>query len=417
MPLIEYKAKGMDGKVVEGRLRAHDEGAARVKLSRKGLEVQSISFLSENTKAPTEESKTASTATSFLSGFFKPVSTKQLREITSQLALLLETGTPLSQSLEALSEQADSDNVADFLAEIHHSVSGGATLTQALSEHPRVFGTFYISAVKAGEASGKLTDVFRRLEIDMAKREVMLGKLRGALIYPMVLLVLASCAVIFLVTVVLPKFSEMFLSSGVSMPGPTQFLMDSVEFGGTYWYAVIPGLVLPPILFVMFCQSARGKPLYDRAVFSIPVVGGMTRTVQCSAFMRILSTLLGSGVPLLESLGVAQEACTNLEFRKAVKEMELGVLRGESFSHNLSKSDLFSPSLKQMIATGEKTGSLAKVMSKLADYLDDQAQSKMQKMTTLFEPLIIIVMGGLVGFIVVSLVMALFKMNTVVNSG
>ena len=417
MPRLAYRAKDLSGKAVEGSVRARDERQARLTLSERGLEVLSLeSAAGAKPERRAEAGRPEAPASTGMT-LFKPVSTRQLRSMTAQLALMLETGTPLAQSLTALSEQMADEPLGGLLGEVHQAVTGGSTLSEALGAHPRVFGQFYVSAVRAGETSGKLTEVFARLELSMGKREELLSRLRAALTYPIILTVMATLAVIFLVSFVLPKFRTVFASSGAELPLPTRGLLAGTGLLQEYWYLAIPLFLGPPIALLLYFSSRPGRPAWDRLALRLPVLGPLTHTVQTASLLRILGTLLGSGVPLVESLKVAVDSCTNVYFRQAVQRMSSGVLQGERLSANFSRSDLFSPPVKQMISTGEKSGRLAYVMNRMSDYLDDLARAQMQKLSALFEPAVIVVMGVIIGYIAVSLMLPLFRMSSVIGQG
>jgi type II secretory pathway component PulF len=415
MARFAYKARTRAGEVVSGREQAADRRELRTRLSRSDLDLIQAQELSERGTRDAEEARRAPGG--LLDRLFPPVRASQIRALTSQLALMLETGTPLSESLHALAEQADNERLAEVLAEVHQSLSGGYALSDALSLHPRVFGTFYVSAVKAGESSGNLTGVFQRIEADMAKREEMVSRLRAALTYPIILSVLATGAIIFLVSYVLPKFSAIFEASGARLPLPTRILITTTDLAQHYWYAWLLLLAALVAGVWYFLRGGGGKATLDRLVLALPLVGGLTRTVQAAVLLRTLSTLLGSGVSLVESLEVARGAVSHTRFKEVVSDILSGVLRGESFSGTFAKSDLFTPAVKQMVATGEKTGRMALVMGKMSDHLDNAAQKSVQKLSAIFEPLVIILMGVVIGFIAISLMLPLFRMSAVMKHG
>ena len=416
MTRMAYRARTIGGETVEGRTAAGDERELRLKLSEKGLELLASQEIPGKRARARKEPAGAKWALPQV-GFFKPVKSSQLRAMTSQLALMLETGTPLAESLGALAEQMEGEALGDVLTEVHGTVSGGSNLSEALGLHPRVFGTFYVSAVRAGETAGNLTEVFKRLETDMAKREDLVSRLRAALTYPAILTLIATGAVVFLVSFVLPKFALIFQNAGARLPLPTRILLGVTATFQSYWYLCIAAVLAPPVAAWFFFRTPDGKRILDNLLLRLPVVGSLVKTVQCSVLLRTLSTLLGSGVPLMESLEVAERGCSNTRFKETVSDIASGVLRGEGFSSNFSRSDLFSPSIKQMVATGERTGRMALVMGKLSEYQDEMAQKQVQRLSALFEPMIIVVMGGIIGFIAISLMLPLFRMSSVISRG
>lgn len=342
---------------------------------------------------------------------FRPVGTKKLAELTGQLALMLRTGTPLIESIEALRTQTQDERLLNILDSIKGEISGGSTLAKALSAHPRVFDGFYVNAIEAGEASGLLADVFTRLEVFLRKRVEIRSNIVTALIYPAIIGVIATLAVTFVIIFVLPKFIRIFEKAGVALPVPTRMLLAFSGFAADYWYILLAAVVaLPPALF-FFLKSARGSRIFDFLLLRLPLVGSLTQMIESSLLLRTLGTLLGSGVGLMGALLVARNASRNSFFRDFVDDVSLGVTRGGALTIGFEKSDLMAPSVKAMVATGERTGSLALVMNEVADYLDIEADRRMKRLSALVEPLMIIIMGVVVGFIAISILMPLFQLS------
>ena len=352
---------------------------------------------------------------SFSDKFLKPVKGRDLLSITGQLALMLETGTTLVESLHALTDQAEAERLGEILTEVELQVSGGMTLAYGLAEHPAVFDNFYVSTVASGESSGMLPGAFRRIESYLKKREDLKASIQAAMMYPAVLTTLATGAVFFLVAFVLPRFTEIFESNGVLLPLPTRMLLAVSDFLQSFWYLVLIGMMSAFTGLYLYVTSKRGKPVFDRLMINLPIVGKLSAMIQSSILLRTLGTLLEAGLPILESLEVAGAACRNVHFQMLASKISLGVKQGDGLAVNFSKSDLFPSSIKQMIATGERTGNLGLVMTKVADDLDDRADHQTKKLSSLIEPLIIIVMGLVIGFIAVAMMLPLFKLSTAVK--
>lgn len=408
---LVYTARTLYGEKVEGKAHVKDEATLRLNLSEKGMEILSVSAQGEQVESKPK------TPVGERFRLFNPVRPSELRWITSQFSLMLETGTTVAESLMALSEQSEGTPISEILSDVHNSVNGGATLSAALGEHPRVYSSFYVSAVKAGEASGTLPEVFARLELHMKKREEMVSTIRAALTYPMILSTLAVGAVMFMMTFVLPKFVTVFASFGAELPLPTRMLMSLAGIFRSYWYAILLFVFGPMAGAYWYFTGTRGKPVLDRLVLNLPIVGPVVRMVQTSVILRTLGTLINAGVPLVECMSVAEDSCSNGEFKRTVREISNGIIRGEGFSRNFGASALFTPSTKQMVATGERTGSMGYVMTKVADHLDDEADKTMKLLGTLIEPLIIIVMGFIIGFIAIALLFPLFRLSSAVRGG
>ena len=403
---MAYTARTLTGEIVEGIARGRDEGEIRTSLSIKGLELLSA------TEAP--ESRMPNFA-AFSVRFKGRVKRSEIFWFTGQLALMLETGSTIVDSLEALAEQTEDAKLRRILKSVSTDLQGGSTLAMAMGAHPNAFNTFYISAIKAGETSGNLVDVFNRLEAHMTRREELLSSIRVALAYPTILTILSFGAVVFLVTFVLPKFTEIFERNGAVLPLPTRMLLTSSEIVTTYWHFILLGGVCSAICAYAYANSETGRFRIDQIVLKLPVIGVLVNSIYTSSLLRILGTLLNAGVPMTESMNVARDTCSNNLYKTAVSNIMSGVLRGESFSENFSKSPLFSPSTKQMIATGDRTGSLPLVMNKMADYLDNDSEKQMKKLSALIEPLVIICMGVVVGFIAISVLLPLFRLTSAVK--
>ena len=406
MPQMAYTARTLAGDTIEGRIRARTPQDARDALSGRGMDVIELS-----------ESASAGARAGAPRFAGRHVNTRTLAAVTGQLALMLKTGTSLVESLEALGEQADDERLASILNAVKNEVTGGSTLATSLAAHPRVFDGFYVSAIRAGEASGRLGPVFEQLEEHLQKRLELRHSIVTALIYPAIISTLAVAAVAFVVTFVLPKFVRIFEQSGVALPLPTRMLMGISQFVISYWYVLLLAAVALPTAAYFFVTSPRGGHLVDRFTLKMPIIGPMAIMIQSTLLLRTLGTLLDAGVPLLESLGVAADACKNSRFKAFVVNVTEGVMSGRDLSSNFAKSDLMSPSIKQMVATGERTGSLAFVMNSIADHLGDAAYKQLKRLSTMFEPIILIAMGVVIGFIAVSVLLPLFKLTSAARGG
>ena len=349
--------------------------------------------------------------------FLGRVSGADLRAFTGQLGLMLDTGTPLSEALDALARQTTRPRLAKALGQVHREVNGGTPLSEALDSHPAIFSDFYMATVRAGEATGTLTEVFQRLETHIYKREALLNSVRSALTYPTILVLLASSAVLFLLSFVLPKFQTIFSAHAALLPLPTRILLDTAAHFRENWYWVALSVVTLLTSARRYVTSRHGKPVVDRVVLALPVVGRLVKRIQTAVLLRMVGAMLEAGVELLDAMDVAQRACSNSRFRKLVTDVSAGILQGKSLAEGFAKSPLISPTVKQMIATGEKSGALSTVMTKMADYLDEQAEHQLKRLSTLFEPMVIIGMGAVIGYIALAVLLPLFKLSSAVRGG
>jgi len=405
MPTLTYTARTLTGELREGKIRAANEHEARNSLSSQGLEPIELATIAQPGKESTRRSASSG-------GFFKPFSLATLANFTAQLALMLRTGTALLEGLDALAKQAHSDRARKLIEDIRNRVSGGATLTDAMAAHPTVFEPFYVSSVRAGEASGKLVEVFKRIEGYLHQRLEIRTKVTTALIYPGIITTLAIAAVAFILTFVLPRFIAVFERSGVALPLPTRILMAFSYSAVTYWYLWIGGIAASIVAIYLFVKTPTGRNAIDFLMLRLPVLGPLTNSLQTAALMRSLGTLLDAGVPLVQGLEVARDSCGNGAFRRLTEELIARVVSGGDMASVIRHNPLISPSIQQMVITGEKSGALAEVMIAIANHLDDDADKQIKRLMALFEPVVLIGMGVMVGFIAVSVLLPLFRLTS-----
>jgi type II secretory pathway component PulF len=410
MPEFAYTARTLHGKVVDGKGSFKDEAAVRISLSAKGLETLKCQVTGDDVGYDTGMNRS-------LQNPFHRVTRAELRWVTGQMALMLGAGTTIAEALEALSEQLEGRKIGQVLKSVLLGVNSGSTLSTSLSEHNSIFGSFFISAVKSGENTGDLEGVFNRLEEHLKKRDQIMGRIRTALIYPTILMCIGIVAVVVMLTFVIPKFIVVFGNFGAELPLATRMLMGTADIAQSFWL---------PILVVMIAVGAGGywtfnnpvfRPQIDRALLKWPVLGNLIKSIQSAILLRTLGMLLKAGVPVVEALQVAEDACSNGQFKKTIRKITMGILQGETFTSTFVKSPLFTPSTKQMVHTGEKTGSMSMVMEKLADHLDEETDKNFTRMTALAEPLLIILMGAVIGSMAIALLSPLFQLTSVVRGG
>ncbi len=404
MPTLAYTARTLTGEMREGKIRAANEHEARNSLSAQGLEPIELSTVAQAVQDKSQ-------ANTISGGFFKPFSLATLANFTAQLALMLRTGTALLEGLDALAKQAHTDRARRLIEDIRNRVRGGATLTDAMAAHPAVFEPFYVSSVRAGEASGKLVEVFKRIEEYLQQRLEIRTRITTALIYPAIITSLAISAVAFILTFVLPRFITVFERSGVALPVPTRILMAFSYSAVTYWYLWIAGIATVVIGTYLFVKTPSGRRTVDFLMLRLPVLGPLTNSLQTAALMRSLGTLLNAGVPLVQALEVARDSCGNGAFRQLVEELIARVVSGGDMASVIRHNPLISPSIQQMVITGEKSGALAEVMTAIANHLDDDADKQIKRLMAMFEPIVLIGMGVMVGFIAVSVLLPLFRLT------
>ena len=393
MAKFKYSAIGADGSTVTGVQEALSATQARMALIGRDLEpvelAEKKSFLSfELTK--------------------KKVPRKDLMHFSRQLAVFIRAGIPMIEGLEAIGEETSNKSFQLALAEMSDSLKAGATFADAAALHPHVFPDFYLGILRSAELTGNLDVVLEQLseyiERDLEARQ----KVVGALIYPGVIMAVSVITVIVLVSYVLPKFEEFFASLNADLPLPTRILMNIGAFFGTWWWLVIIGLIAFVTAVVMFLKTERGRVLKDRTMLRVPAVGEIVEFSILERFCRILSSMVGAGVPLPEALKVTSDATNNRRYQQGLVEVHEAMLRGEGLAGPLAATGLFPGAARQMFRVGENTGTLDQQLQTAATYFDRELDYKIKRFTSLFEPAVIVGAGLIVGFVAIALVSAMY---------
>lgn len=401
MPVYEYVAKDQAGKSFKGNLEAQDKGAAMEKLHSDNLIIISVS-----------ESVRPAKKISLGKGRIK---IDDLVVFSRQLATMVDAGIPIMGSLDILSQQSESKKLKEVLDRVKNDVEIGFSLSNAFAKHTNVFSTLYISMVKAGESSGMLDEILDRLATYLEKTSALQKKIKSALVYPALVTAMALGITILLLYKVIPVFKDIFSGFGADLPIPTLILITVSDIFRKYFLALIIVLVILSFLFKKYIDTKKGRLQFDRFLLKLPVFGILFTKVAVSKFTRTLSTLVKSGVPILSSLEVVGRTCGNSVFEVAIEEVRRSVREGESIALPLEKSKAFPPMVVKMIAVGEQTGELEKMLSKVADFYDEQVDATVSGLTSLIEPLIIAFLGVVIGGIVICMFLPIFKISTIVN--
>lgn len=350
-----------------------------------------------------------------LKAFFDRVRTQDIAMITRQLGTLLRAGIPLVESLQALMEQSSSEKLARALAEVRTKVNEGTALGDALAEHPKFFPDLYVNMVRAGEAAGNLEQVVLRLADFMDGQVRLRNKVMSAMMYPLVMAVIGLAITGLLMAVVVPKVTQIFADVQQSLPWYTQLLVSVSNIISAYWWLLIALGVGGWRLFQRWRRSPEGKAKWDRLVLRLIVVGPLVRMVAISRFARTLGTMLGSGVPLLRALEIVKAILGNKVLVDVVDEARTAIREGDSIADPLARSGHFPPVVTRMIAVGERSGALESMLENVADSYEGEVDLRLSRLTQLLEPLMIVLMGGFVGFIVFAILMPILKMNEMVG--
>lgn len=344
------------------------------------------------------------------------VKTDQLVVFSRQLATMVDSGIPIAQSLDVLSEQSEDRTLSATLRKVREDIEAGMSLSEALTRHPKIFSDFFINMVRAGESSGRLDEILDRVASYLEKVAALQRKVTSSLFYPGFVAALAFGITSFLLIVIVPKFKEIFASLGGELPLATRILIQVSEFLGRY-------LVLELVVTVAFViamrlyitRSPRGRLWFDRTILKLPVVGKLLQKVAIARFARTLATLVKSGVPILNALEIVAKTAGNKVVEAAVVSARASIKEGENISGPLAHSKVFPAMVTRMIAVGEKTGELEKMLVKIADFYESEVDASVTALTSLIEPVIIAVLGVVIGSIVVALFMPIFKITTLVS--
>jgi general secretion pathway protein F len=401
MPVYKYKAINEKGKTLQGIIDAESPKAATEKLKRQGIFLSSL-----------KEVKEEKTKRFFL---LRGISISELAVTTRQFSTLISAGLPLEASLVALSEQTDDPRLKQVLTQIKDRISEGSSLTNALKEHKNIFSDLYINMVKAGEASGTLDVVLLRLADFLEKQAALYSRIKSALIYPLFMFLIGSGVLFFMMTYVIPKIARIFEESGKALPLITVILIEISTFLSENPLTIL--FVLTGIAFMLyrFSKTRRGKALIDRLVLRLPIFGKIARMVIISRFTRTLGTLLGSGIPLLEALEISEAILGNSVYIEKLRSIRENVREGTSLARPLRESGIFPPLMTRMITVGEQTGELEEMLVKVADIYDMQIETSVSTLTSLLEPIMILVMGVVVGFIVFAILLPIFDLTSTIK--
>lgn len=398
MARFSFEAKGANGQNYHGDIEAANEAEARVKLRAQRMTPLKV------------VAKGGSAGGSRKSKGGGKVKAKDLQIFTRQLSTLLQAGIPILQSLDSLAKGTRAPVLKAATADIMLNVQKGKRFADALSDHPKVFDKFFQNMIRAGEESGGLDQILNRLAVYIEKSVKIQGKVKGALFYPVAILFVAALVVTAILVFVIPKFKELFESSGQELPGITVFVMSMSAFVMSYWYLLIAGAVGLFYGFKMYRETPAGTAQIDDIILKSPVLGDVVQKGAIARFSRTLSTLLASGVGIMEALDIASKTVGNVTIEKAILRAKVAIQEGKSITVPLSKEKYIPSMVVQMIAVGEQTGNLDSMLSKIADFYEDEVDAAVGAMTSLMEPLLMVFLGGVVGFLVIAMYLPIFKL-------
>ncbi len=402
MPVFIWEATTRRGEVKKGELDAVDEANARGMLRRQG-------YRSINIKAKPKGLE------EYLPFLKQKITEKNVVIFARIFATMINAGLPLIQCLELLAQQEQNKTFAKVIAAIKEDIEGGSTLSDALKKYPKVFDNLFVNLVAAGESGGILDVILQRLSSYMEKAMKLKSKVKGAMTYPASVLVISIGVVALLLLKVIPVFQKMFEGMGGELPGPTQFLVDASAFTQKYFLVMFGAVGLAFFVFNRVVATERGRYLFDKAVLKSPVFGDLLKKVAVAKFTRTMSTMMSSGVPILEGLAIVSKTAGNVIIEKALMETRRSIAEGKTIAEPLAETDIFPAMVVQMIAVGEATGALDTMLAKIADFYDDEVDTAVDAMTALLEPFMMVFLGGVVGGMIIAMYLPIFKMASVVG--
>ena len=407
MPVYEYKALDQKGKSCKGLIDADSESKARSKLRSSGK--YPVSIRESISKGRSSKKKGFSSVS-----FFERIKSDEIHVITRQLATLLNAGIPLINALASLIEQSANPALKRVLSQIRDSVNEGSTLTNALSQHPKLFSNIYINMVRSGEASGSLDIVLERLADFGENQKAIQAKLKAALVYPIFMAVIGTGILFFLISYIVPNITRVFMDMERALPLPTRILIFASDALRNYWWLGILLLVGLIGLVRFLLAQEQGRRIWDRIKLSFPITGTVNRKIILARFASTLGSLLNSGVPLITSLQIVASLVNNQLIGEVIEEAMEKIQKGKSMSSALETSPWFPPLFLQMIAVGEQSGQLEAMLDKVAQAYEREVETAIMGMTALIEPIMISAMGAAVGFVVLSILLPIFEMNQMI---
>jgi type IV pilus assembly protein PilC len=405
MPTFVWEGKTAQGKAMKGELEAPSLEAVIALLRDRRIRPVASRIREKGTGLEKELT---------IPGFGEKVKPKQVSLFTRQFATMIDAGLPIVQCLNILTEQSESKLLRRTIRVIQQDVEGGSTLADALAKHPKIFDNLYVNMVQAGEAGGVLNTILNRVALFIEKANKLKRKVKGALIYPTTILAVAVIVVAILLIFVIPVFAELYGSMGKALPAPTQITINISNWFVANWYFMFGGLIGIVIAIRAYYQTEQGRMNIDRIMLHLPVVGDLLRKVAVARFSQNMAILLSSGVPILDGLAITAKTAGNRVVEKAIMDSRVSISQGKTVAEPLRESKIFPPMVCQMVAVGENTGGLDGMLRKVAELYEEEVDDAVANLTALMEPLIMVVLGVILGGLVISMYLPIFQMGSLV---
>ncbi|MFC1624080.1 type II secretion system F family protein [Candidatus Omnitrophota bacterium] len=404
MPKFTYKAKKNPVETIESTILAEDKTSAIQKLSSKGYYLVSLS-----------EYKQSKNILKNRITIRRKITLKDIACFTRQLSDLLESGLTIVKSLDILHEQTGNKRLKEVILDVRNSCIGGETLSNALARHPRVFSNLFVSMTRSGETGGALEKVLKDLSDFTDKQLEIQIKIRSALAYPILMSIVGSVTIIVLLTFVIPKMMTMFSDLGQNLPLPTLFLINISSFIRNYWWLIASGIFSIAFIFARSYKTREGRRAIDRFKIKMPVFGDVIKKIELTRFARTLATLLHNGVPMLGALSIVAETVNNVVVKEEIKKASTAVREGSSLASGFYKSEVIPPLVINMIAVGEEASHIEKSLFKVVESYERETDASIKVMMSLLEPTLILFLGIIVGFIVLSMLLPIFEINFLIR--
>jgi type IV pilus assembly protein PilC len=343
------------------------------------------------------------------------VTPKEVAVFTRQFATMIDAGLPIVQCLSILGEQTQNKTFRRTLQTIRKDVEGGTTLAEALKKHPKIFDDLYVNMVEAGEMGGALNTILNRIALFIEKASKLKKKVKGAMIYPCTIVCVAVVVVAILLIFVIPVFAELYGSMGQALPMPTQIAINLSNWFVAYWYLIFGCAIGTAVAISMYSKTARGRMNIDRLLLRMPVIGDLLRKVAVARFSQNMAILLSSGVPILDGLAITARTAGNKVVEKAIMESRISISQGRNVADPLKESNVFPPMVCQMVAVGETTGGLDVMLKKVSELYEDEVDDAVANLTALMEPMIMVVLGVILGGLVIAMYLPIFQMGSLIN--
>src|SRR5712671_5904131 len=395
LPIWTWEGKTKTGEVKKGQMEAADEASVQQRL--RAMALQNVKIRKKGMQLSLK-----------LPGI-GGISQKDIVIFTRQFATMIDAGLPLVQCLDILASQLDNLAFREVLTKVKVKVESGSTLADSLKDHPKVFDTLFVQLVAAGEIGGILDTILNRLAAYIEKNEKLKAKVKGAMVYPSIVLTVAIGVTVVLLLFVTPTFEKMFKDFGGAMPTPTQIVIDLSKWLQNYIGYLVAGIIAAVIAFRAWVQWPRGRVQWDSFVIRTPIFGPLVRKVAVARFTRTLGTMISSGVPILDALEVVAKTAGNAVVEKAIRYTKEKIAEGKTIVQPLSETKVFPPMVVQMIGVGEATGAMDQMLTKIADFYDDEVDAAVAALTSMIEPIMMVFLGGIVGGFLIAMYLPIFS--------